>query len=75
MTNYPGSSVTTLSRDISDHMSCLVSITTDVPKAKVFRFENYWLLHDDFMQVMNLGWNICVVQNAKANKLMENSRT
>jgi hypothetical protein len=75
MTNYPGSSVTTLSRDISDHMSCLVSITTDVPKAKVFHFENYWLLHDDFMQVMNLGWNICVVQNAKANKLMENSRT
>jgi hypothetical protein len=75
MTNYPGSSVTTLSRDISDHMSCLVSITTDVPKAKVFRFENYWLLHDDFMQVMNLGWNIRVVQNAKANKLMENSRT
>jgi hypothetical protein len=75
MTNYPGSSVTTLSRDISDHMSCLVSITTDVPKAKVFRFENYWLLHDDFMQVMNLGWNIRVVQNAKANKLMKNSRT
>jgi hypothetical protein len=75
MTNYPGSSVTTLSRDISDHMSCLVSITTDVPKAKVFRFENYWLQHDDFMQVMNLGWNIRVVQNAKANKLMENSRT
>jgi hypothetical protein len=75
MTNYPGSSVTTLSRDISDHMSCLVSITTDVPKAKVFRFENYWLLHDDFMQVMNLGWNIRVVQNAKANELMKNSRT
>jgi hypothetical protein len=75
MTNYPRSSVTTLSRDISDHMSCLVSITTDVPKAKVFHFENYWLLHDDFMQVMNLGWNIRVVQNAKANKLMENSRT
>jgi hypothetical protein len=23
----------------------------------VFRFENYWLLHDDFMQVMQHGWN------------------
>jgi exonuclease III len=48
MTNYPGSAVTTLSRDISDHSPCLISITTDIPRSKVFRFENYWLLHDDY---------------------------
>jgi hypothetical protein len=39
--NYPGTSITTLGRDTSDHMSCLVSISTDIPKAKIFRFENY----------------------------------
>jgi hypothetical protein len=33
-----------------------VSISTDIPKAKVFQFENYWLLHDEFMQVMQYGW-------------------
>jgi hypothetical protein len=41
ITSYPGSMVTTLSRDISDHHHCLISMTTDIPKAKVFRFENY----------------------------------
>jgi hypothetical protein len=48
--------VRTLSRDTSNHFSCVVSISTDIPKAKVFQFENYWLLHDEFMQVMQYGW-------------------
>jgi hypothetical protein len=58
MVSYPGSSVKTLSRDISDHSPCLISIHTDIPKAKTFRFENYWMLHDDFMQIMEHGWNL-----------------
>jgi hypothetical protein len=41
MAQYPGSSVSTLNRDTSDHMTCLVSISIDIPKAKIFRFENY----------------------------------
>jgi hypothetical protein len=42
MANYPISSVMTLSsRDTSDHIPCLVSITTGIPKAKLFRFEKY----------------------------------
>jgi hypothetical protein len=52
ITNYPGSTVRTLSRDISDHFPCLVFVSSDIPKAKVFQFENYWLLHDEFMQVI-----------------------
>jgi hypothetical protein len=55
VTNYLGSSVQTLSRVISDHSPCLVSISTDIPKVKIFRFENYWLLHDDFVQIMENG--------------------
>jgi hypothetical protein len=57
-TNIPGSVVSTLSRDVSDHHPCLVSMTTDIPKSKVFRFDNYWLLHDDFIAVMQHGWNL-----------------
>jgi exonuclease III len=41
MTSYPGSMVKTLSRDTSDHCPCLVMITTDISKAKVFRFETF----------------------------------
>jgi hypothetical protein len=58
ITNYPGALARTLSRDISDHHPCLFEISTDNPKAMVFRFENYWLLHSDFMDVMNHGWAI-----------------
>jgi hypothetical protein len=39
-------------RDISDHSPCLISISTDIPKAKIFKFENYWLLHDEFMPTL-----------------------
>jgi hypothetical protein len=49
LTNYPGSYVSTLPRDISDHTPCLISISIDIPKAKVFHFENCWLSHDEFM--------------------------
>jgi hypothetical protein len=77
MTNYPGSYVSTLSRDISDHTPCLISISTDIPKAKVFRFENYWLLHEEFMQVMEHRWNVPINQSNKAKMVttkLENLR-
>jgi hypothetical protein len=41
MTSYPGSSISTLSKDALDHYPCLISVSTDIPKAKIFRFENY----------------------------------
>jgi hypothetical protein len=46
---FPWINGKTLSRDISDHCPCLILISTDIPRASVFRFENYWLLHDEFM--------------------------
>jgi hypothetical protein len=57
--------VSTLSRDISNHTPCLVSISTDISKAKVFRFENYWLLLEEFMQVMEHGCNVPINQSNK----------
>jgi hypothetical protein len=69
MANYPGTLVSTLSRDTSDHMPCLISISTDILKAKVFRFENYWMMHEDFMQVMQHGWGTHTQEEDKAKKL------
>jgi hypothetical protein len=66
---YPGSFVKTLSRDISDHSPCLVSVSTGIPKAKSFRFENYWMLHKDFMQIMEHGWSLPNNQTDKAKVL------
>jgi hypothetical protein len=69
ITNYSGSSVQTLSRDISDHNPCLITISTDIPKAMIFRFENYSLLHEDFMQVMDFGWGIPNNEQGKAKRV------
>jgi hypothetical protein len=61
--------VRTLSRDTSNHTSCVIEISTDIPKAKVFRFEGYWMLHNDFMDVMSHGWNILTQIEDKAKIL------
>lgn len=39
----------------SDHTPCIVSISTVITKSKVFRFENYWLLHDQFAGIVSLA--------------------
>jgi hypothetical protein len=69
LANYPRSFASTLSRGVSDHSPCLISISTDIPKVRVFRFENYWLLHDDFLGVLQHGWNIPVSTQYKAKIL------
>ena len=36
----------------------MIKIGTAIPKARVFRFENYWLPQSDFKQVVPNAWNI-----------------
>lgn len=47
-----------LSMETSDHVPCLVKIATDIPKGAVFRFENYWMEHPDFLRIVQHGWSI-----------------
>jgi hypothetical protein len=61
MTCYPSSIVKTMSWDTFDHCPCLIIMSTHIPKAKVFKFENYWLWRDEFMQVLRHGWNLPVL--------------
>jgi endonuclease/exonuclease/phosphatase family metal-dependent hydrolase len=42
-TAYPNTSVSTQTMDTSDHIPCLISISTDIPKGHIFCFENFWL--------------------------------
>jgi hypothetical protein len=62
--------VSTLSHDVSDHHPCLVSMFTDIPKVKIFIFENFWLLHEEFLPVMQHGWSLAVLPQDKAKMLM-----
>jgi hypothetical protein len=53
---YPETRSTTLPRDISGHVPCLVSFKSKIPKPKIFRFENYWLQFEAFMSVFQNTW-------------------
>lgn len=39
--SYPNSEVTTLTMETSDHVPCLIHISTSIPKTHIFHFENY----------------------------------
>jgi hypothetical protein len=52
----PDTVVKSLARDSSDHTPCVITASTLVPKPQVFRFENYWLEHEDFQTVLIQGW-------------------
>jgi hypothetical protein len=36
----------------SDHNPCIISIDTKIPRAKIFRFENFWMRHDGFKDIV-----------------------
>jgi len=54
--NYPNTLVKTLVMETSDHWPCIVEISTRIPQSKIFRFENHWLNHQDFISVAINGW-------------------
>ena len=60
MTSFPNTIVLPLAKPISDHLPCVIKVGTSIPKARVFRFENYWLHHSDFKQVVASAWSIPV---------------
>jgi len=54
--SYPSTTVKALDMAPSDHTPCLVSISTSIPRSKVFRFENFWLLNDQFAGILSDCW-------------------
>jgi hypothetical protein len=52
----PETQAKTMPRDISDHVPCLVSIKSNIPKPKIFIFENYWLEFEGFRNVFQIIW-------------------
>jgi hypothetical protein len=58
-----------MSRVTSDHTPCVVQIGTSVPKAQIFSFENFWLEHPNFMDIIKSTWEMEVRANSVASKL------
>ncbi|KAJ1288975.1 hypothetical protein BS78_02G130000 [Paspalum vaginatum] len=59
-----------LAKPISDHIPLTVQIGTKIPKSQIFRFENYWTEHPDFLEIVESTWNTTVRANNSASKIM-----
>jgi exonuclease III len=51
--SYPSTLVTPQGKPTSDHIPCVITIQTQIPGSKVFRFENYWIAHPGFLQTVS----------------------
>jgi hypothetical protein len=66
---YPDTHATTMPRDFSDHVPCLISFKSKVPRPKIFRFENFWLHFEEFMTVFQNSWTAQPTLADKAKNL------
>ena len=55
-TEYPITQVLPLAKNVSDHVPCVVSIGTTIPKSNLFRFENFWVEHTGFLECVQQSW-------------------
>nr|CAD39801.2 OSJNBa0071G03.15 [Oryza sativa Japonica Group]CAD40206.2 OSJNBa0019J05.4 [Oryza sativa Japonica Group] len=53
---FPNTTVIPLTRNISDHVPCVVKIDTKIPKSPIFRFENFWVEAEGFFDVVQQVW-------------------
>jgi hypothetical protein len=76
---FPFSVVLPLARITSDHLPCRVQIGTNIPKANMFRFENFWLHHPECLEQINTVWltpvNVCNSAHAISAKFKLLRRT
>jgi hypothetical protein len=67
--SYPFTIASSLVKPTSDHNPCVISIGTKIPKAKIFRFENYWMSHDSFQDIVKKAWDSPIAPMNSANKI------
>ena len=56
ISDYPDTLLLPMARPTSDHIPCKIQIGTNIPKAQTFRFENYWIDHPGFMDLVKSVW-------------------
>jgi hypothetical protein len=66
--DFPKTEVLPLAKITSDHIPCKVMISTRIPKASLFRFENFWVEQNDFEEIVSDYWmNTPVLNDAAKN--------
>jgi hypothetical protein len=67
--SYPSTSVTPQGKPTSDHTPLVIAIHTFIPASRIFRFENFWVAHQGFLQTVAASWNKPANLNAKLKRL------
>ena len=68
-TQFPNTMAIPLAKLTSDHIPIQIQIGTSIPKANIFRFEEYWLEFDGFMEVVGNSWLLPGINNNPAKEL------
>ena len=55
--SFPDTLARPLAKVTSDHVPIHIQIGSDIPKASIFRFENYWFEFDGFYETVVQCWN------------------
>lgn len=66
---FPNTVVKPLSRPISDHVPCVLSVETSIPRCNLFHFESFWHSHPGFMQIVQTSWNAPIKASSSATRI------
>jgi exonuclease III len=59
--DFPNTMAFPLARLGSDHIPIHIQVGTHIPKAQLFRIENYWFEFDGIMELINKSWNMAPI--------------
>ena len=71
ISDYPMTQVLPLAKTASDHVPCVVSIGTTIPKSNIFRFENFWIEQEGFMDCVKRSWSTSSVKSHITARLVD----
>jgi hypothetical protein len=54
---YPHTIAKPLVMETSDHWPCVIETKTNIPKSRIFRFENFWMEYEAFLPLVAACWN------------------
>ena len=64
---YLNTVVLPMAKTRSDHVPCIVSIGTNIPKSNIFRFENFWVELPGFQECVAASWAAPVSSGSAAH--------
>lgn len=66
---FPNTMVKPLAKPISDHVPCVLSVDTAIPRCNLFRFESFWTEHPGFLEVVQNSWRKPVKSTSSATSI------